>query len=538
LAEQAKYIRNPADERAIAEGCYFDEEAAQRVRRFFSSFLRHSKGRWAGQPFELLEWQRDDIIYPLFGWKRKDGSRRFRKAYIEIPKKNGKSTLAAGIGLYMLIGDSEGGAEVYSVACDRKQAGIVHGEAINMVEASPALSSHININRTTHRLTFAKTRSWYDALSSEADTKEGLNAHALIVDELHAWKGRALWDALRFAGRARHQPLLFVITTAGDDMHSVCREQHDYAKGVLSGDIEDTRFFGYIRAARQISEGDEKDDDWTKPATWRRANPSMGITIDEGEFAADIKEAQKSATTQASTKRYGLNIWSTSTNPWLKSDDWKSCERSFAEADLVGKKCWGGLDLAKTRDMTALVLCFPWEDETYRILPYFWLPEDLVNDPDSPEQYRVWAQNGHVETTPGSVCDYAFVKRRVGEMAGRFQFQDYAYDPYNAEQVTQEIEDEHGVERILFAQTVVNFAEPTAEFERLVISGKMHHNGHPVMTWQAGHVQVRTDANNNKRPVKAKEKDQKKIDGIVAGIMALARAMQGEETSTSEIIVL
>src|SRR5215831_5309752 len=283
----------PADEAALAEGCTFHAASAERVRQFFRSFLRHSKGQWAGKPFELLDWQFTDIIAPLFGWKRADGSRRFRRAYIEVPKKNGKSTLASGIGLYLLVGDGEPGAEVYSVAADRYQANIVHGEAIRMVRASPGLSSRLELNRTTHNISFPKLSAWYRSLSSEANTKEGLNAHGLIIDELHAWKGRGLWDALRYAGRSRRQPLLFAITTAGDDMDSICREQHDYAKGVLSGEILDTRFFAYIRRAAAIAEGDREDDDWADPAIWHKANPSLGVTIDPGEFARDVEEAKQ-----------------------------------------------------------------------------------------------------------------------------------------------------------------------------------------------------------------------------------------------------
>lgn len=516
---------SPADEAAIAEGCTFDLAAAERVKKFFSSFLRHSKGQWAGQAFALQPWQWEDVIKPLFGWKRADGSRRFRRAYIEVAKKNGKSTLASGIGLYLLVGDGEPGAEVYSVAADRDQANIVHGEAIRMVRASPGLTSRLEINRTTHNISFPKTNSWYRSLSSEANTKEGLNAHGLIVDELHAWKGRGLWDALRYAGRSRRQPLLFAITTAGDDMDSICREQHDYAKAVLAGQVIDTRFFAYIRCAAAIAEGDREDDDWTQPEVWHKANPSLGVTIDEAEFARDVDEAKQSPTTQASFKRYSLNIWSTSTNPWLRSEDWQACTEPFTRESLAGKRCYAGLDLSKTRDMTALVLVFR-DDDTYRLLPFFWLPEESVNNPDAPEQFRVWSRQHILETTPGGVCDYAFVKKRIAELSEEFDFEELAYDPYNAEQITQEIEQEMGIKRILFPQTINHFAEPTAEFERLVLSQRLRHNGHPVLAWQAGHVQVKTDVNNNKRPVKAAPHDPKKVDGIVAAVMGIARAMQ------------
>lgn len=442
---------------------------------------------------------------------------------MEIPKKNGKSALASGIGLYLLAGDREAGAEVYSAAADRDQAGIVHGEAVRMVEASPALGRHLVVNYSTKNITFPATKGWYKALSSEAGTKEGLNAHALIIDELHAWPGRGLWDALRYAGRARRQPLRFSITTAGDDPHGVCREQHDYARAVLRGEVPDTRLFAYIRAARQTAEGDAADDDWRDPAAWRRANPSLGATIREADFAADVAEAERSPLAAAAFKRYSLNVWSASTNPWLRSEDWAAC-RGGRDPE-PGAACFGGLDLAKTQDMTALALLFPGEGGRYALRAWFWLPEDRALSPDAPPHYRLWAERGLLELTPGNVCDYAFVRRRVAELAGRYDLRELAYDPYNAEQLTQELEAGHGVRRVAFGQTVPNFASPTAEFERLVLARLLEHDGNPILAWQAGHVQVKTDANGNRRPVKPRPIDPRKIDGVVAAVMALARAM-------------
>lgn len=316
-------------------------------------------------------------------------------------------------------------------------------------------------------------------------------------------------------------------------MDSVCREQHDYAKGVLSGEVKDTRQFCYIRAARTVAEGDKEDDDWTQEETWYRANPSLGQTIDLEDFRADVEEAKTSPTALASFKRYSLNIWGSSINKWLKDDDWAECRDKYTASDLAGKKCYGGLDLAKTRDMTAFVLLFPLENEEYRLLPFFWLPRDVVDNPDSPEQYRVWATQEFIETTDGEVCDYNFVKKRMVELSELFDIQDFGYDPYNAEQITQQLDEEHGITRVLFPQTINHYAEPTGEFERLVIAGKMRHNGNPVLTWQAGHVQVRTDVNNNKRPVKPPDKDKRKVDGIVAAIMALGRSMANVEEGES-----
>ncbi|MBI1915324.1 MAG: hypothetical protein HYS12_11385 [Planctomycetes bacterium] len=245
-----EWIRSAADERAVAEGYRFDLAAAERVRTFFRKFLRHSKGQWAGKPFELLDWQWQDVIGPLFGWKRPDGTRRYRRGYIEVPKKNGKSQLFSGLSLYLLIGDSEPGAEIFSAAVDRDQASIVFNEAANMVEASPTLLQRLNVVRSTKRIVDHRTRSFYKALSADVPAKEGLNAHAVLIDELHAQKTRDLWDTLRYAGASRRQPLHLSVTTAGFDRHSICWEQHQYAQGVLHGLIEDLSFFGSLRAGR------------------------------------------------------------------------------------------------------------------------------------------------------------------------------------------------------------------------------------------------------------------------------------------------
>lgn len=529
--DTAKWIRSKADEVAVANGCTFDEHAAAKVCEFFPRFLRHSKGEWYGKPFELLDWQREDIIYPLFGWKRPDGTRRFRKAFIFLPKKNGKSTLAAGIGLYLLTADGEPGAEVYSAATDQKQAGIVHGEAISMRNASPELTRALQVNNTTKAITYIKNGSVYRALSSEARGSEGLNAHGIIADELHVWYGRELWDSLKYAFRSRRQGLLFVITTAGSDPLSVAYEQYSYAKSVLAGDVTDDRFFAYIR------EADAKDD-WKDPATWRKANPSFGITVQAADFEADVKEAEASPTQQASFKRYSLNIWQSSTNPWLDMGCWEACRRSFTEESMLAEldqwSRWGALDLSKTEDMTSFVLVFRHREhrDRYRLLPYFWLPQGSVDDTSKPEHYRVWAKSRALRTMPGDVCDYSFVRERIVSLHEKFGPFQYAYDPFYAQETEQRLKEDHDIEGVKFLQTMSNFAGPTGEFERLVIAGTMEHNSHPILDWQARNVSVYQDANGNKRPVKPKQGDNRKIDGIVAGIMGVGLAITGDDAES------
>lgn len=516
----------------MLNGCTFSVAHAEYVADFFPRFLCHSKGEFAGQPFELLDYQRDDIIFPLFGWLNEDRRRRFRTAYIELPKKNGKSTLAAGVGCYMLVGDGEQGAEVYSAATDRDQASIVHREAINMVEASPELSAILRINKTTRNIAFEETLSYYRALSSAPAGKEGLNGHCCICDELHVWKGRILWDALRYMGAARRQPLIFVITTAGSDLQSVCYEQRLYAQQVLAGTFQDDRFFAYIRAV-EAADVDLKNSDREKqtglfdPRLWRQANPSLGVTITEKDFAADIDTAVQNPTSLASFLRYRFNVWATSESPWLDQGCWIACRVEFEPEELLGQRCGAGLDLAKILDLTSLALVFPDPDEAdplYRLLTWFWLPAETADARRDLVPLRLWGDQGLIKLTPGNVCDYETVEQDVVGLSKQFKIWQLNFDPWNAEASTQRLE-KAGIKRCEFRQTMANFADATKEFERLVRRGRiLTSHKQKVLDWQAGHVQVHTDASGNIRPVKPKHGDYRTIDGIVAAIMGLERA--------------
>jgi len=528
-ATTRRWIRSAADERAASEGYWFDEARAAFVVAFFARWLCHSKGQWAGMPFELLPWQRDELIYPLFGWMRPGRQtklRRFLSAYVETPKKAGKTTIAAAIGHTMLVADGEPGAEVYAVAVDREQAAQCHREAVNMVEASPELSRLLKVQRSAHNIYYPATKSFYRTLSHEAASAEGKNAHCVIKDEVHAWYGEELWNSLRYAGRSRRQPLSFTITTAGDDPNSVCKKEHDYARSIIDGSDYNPRYFGLIYAA-------EPEDDWTDRKTWEKANPSLGATFEWESVQADIDEARDKPSALAALKRYGLNIWLTGSNPWLSPDAWKACGRDFTAADLEGQRCWVGLDLSRTTDTTALALVFePDEEGCCRQLVYFWLPKEAADKARGVTPYHEWAVDGHIELTPGRVIDYAFIRKRFAEIASRFHVLGLYYDPIFARDLVTQMEEDTGVPAIEFAQTITLFAMPTAEFERRIVAGTLLHNRNPVLTWQAGNAEVKTDANNNKRPVKPKPHDHRKIDGIVAGIMAL-RGLCGEEAEES-----
>lgn len=535
---QRKWIRTAADERAVREGCRFDERLAQHFVDFCRDHLKHSKGQWAGQPFELAPWQVDQIIYPIFGWVRPDGTRRFRRTYIEMPKKQGKSTLASAVGLYMLLADEEPGAEVYSAATDKDQARIVHNEAINMVEASAELKESTNINRTTGTISYAATKSYYRVISGTPKGKHGFSIHACVMDELHEWQGNGLWESLKYGGRARRQPLFFVITNAGDDMESVCRGQHDKAKAVNEGHIYDQTFFGLIYSTDDESARAEIEavrEGKTELTVAAKCNPGLGTLVSEEDLLSEIMDASQQPSELPNLLRLTYGVWNVAEQPWLVMNDWESCAESYTEDEMAGRDCYAGLDLAKTRDLTAFSLVFPPDDEEgdYRTLTHFWMPENAAKARTASVPYMQWAEDGWLTLTPGDTCDYEFVFAEIARLANKFNIVNMAYDPWNAEQITQRITEELGIPRVEFKQTINNFADPTGEYERLVIEGRLRHNDNPLLTWQAGHVQVKTDVNKNKRPVKRKHGDCRTIDGIVAGIMAFAMARSHNFSSSS-----
>lgn len=514
----ARWVRNEADERAVAAGCRFSETRADRVVEFFRRFLCHSKGKWAGKPFELLPWQRRDVIYPLFGWLRADGTRRYRRAYIEIPKKNGKSTLCAGISLYLLAADNEPGAEVYSAAADRQQAAIVWKEAATMVKHSPHLASRLNPVPSSKSIAYEAKESVYRALSKEPGVQEGLNIHGLIFDELHAQPNSLLWDSLRYGGASRTQPMLVAITTAGFDRNSVCYHQHDYAAKVADGIIEDRAFFGYVRAAGE-------KDDWRKPSTWRKANPSYGVTVDAVQFAEDFREAKETSHQENTFKRYRLNIWTEQSVRWLPMDKWDACAEAPDLEALAGRRCFAGLDLATTTDLTALVLAFPDEEGGFDLLAHFWAPEENAANRQRRDRvpYLDWARQDLLALTPGNVTDYDFLRVAINDLAAKYVVQEIAIDRlFQGVQLATALKEKDGHKVIAFGQGFYSMAGPSAEFDRLVLDGKLRHGGNPIMRWMASNVAVKTDAAGNIKP--DKEKSTERIDGIVAAIMAIGRA--------------
>lgn len=504
---------------------YFDEDAAKRAILFFEKYLRHTKGKWAGQAFKLLPWQKE-IIWNVFGWKRSDGFRRYRTVYIEVPRKAGKSTLAAGIALYLLYADGEIGAEVYSAAVDRMQAGIVFETAKQMVIISPELRKQSQIFKRS--IVVPSSLSTYQVLSADAPSKHGLNSHGIIFDELHAQPDRELWDILTTSVGAREQPLIVAITTAGYDRESICWELHEYARRVKTGIVRDDSFYPAIFAA-------EEKDDWTKPETWRKANPSLGITVKEEFYHHEIKKALEMPAYENTVRRLYLNQWSQQINRWISLELWDENAGTVDEEKLKGQTCYGGLDLSSVSDMTAWVMVFPHEDdkEAVDVVCRFWVPEAQLHNNQNRyrDQYQKWAKQGWLQTTPGDAVDYSFIKAQILQDAQNFKLVDFNIDRlFQAHQLAMELTDE-GLTVIGLGQGFLSMAVPVKEFERRLLARKINHGGNPVLKWMADNVAVKQDPAGNLKVDKANS--QGKVDGIVALIMALDRAMRREQTPRS-----
>ncbi|HVJ69662.1 MAG TPA: terminase TerL endonuclease subunit, partial [Caulifigura sp.] len=443
--QTAKWVRNKNDEVSCDDGCYFDLKSAERVREFFLAFLRHSKGQWADKEFEFLPWQWENLIAPLFGWKRPDGTRRYRRAGVWVPKKQGKSAICSGISLYMLIGDREPGAEIYNAAADRDQASIVFNEAANMVQKSPMLAEPLEVIRSTKRITYRATNSFYRALSADVPTKEGINWHCLIFDELHAQKSRDLWDTLVYGGAARRQPLMLSISTAGYDRHSIGYEQYSYAKGVIEDRIIDTSFFGYVAEALP-------EENWTDPKVWRKANPSLGVTVQEDDMAQACKEAQESPLKENAFRRYRLNQWVTQETRWLSIDKWDACDGETKLEDLIGRECFVGIDLASTTDIAAAALLFP-NETGYDVLPFFWVPSESAAQREKTDRvpYRHWIKTGIIKATEGDVIDYDVIRADLNALNDTYRIREIGIDRWNATQLSTQLQSD-GFEVFAFGQ--------------------------------------------------------------------------------------
>lgn len=519
-----------------AKDSYYDKASADFAVNFIEC-LCHTKGTWAGKKFELIDWQ-EQIIRDLFGVLKPNGYRQFNTAYIEIPKKQGKSELAAAIALLLTCGDGEERAEVYGCAADRQQASIVFEVAADMVKMCPALAKRVKILASQKRIIYLPTNSFYQVLSAEAYSKHGFNIHGVVFDELHTQPNRKLFDVMtKGSGDARMQPLYFLITTAGTDTKSICYETHEKAKDILEGRKIDPTFYPVIYGA-------DEGDDWTDPKVWKKANPSLGITVGIDKVKVACESAKQNPGEENAFRQLRLNQWVKQAVRWMPMDKWDACAADIDPESLRGRVCYGGLDLSSTTDITAFVLVFPptAEDDRYIVLPYCWIPEDniplRVNRDHVP--YDVWERQGHLMTTEGNVVHYGFIEAFIEELGKKYNIKEIAFDRWGAVQMSQNLEG-MGFTVVPFGQGYKDMSPPTKELMKLTLEKRLAHNGHPVLHWMMDNVFIRTDPAGNIKM--DKEKSTEKIDCAVATVMALDRAIRcggGTESIYNErgIIVL
>lgn len=518
----ATWVRSEADERAASHGYTFDEGAAARVAMFSREFCRHSQGRWAGEPFALQDWQYLDVVAPLYGWMRPDGTRRYRRAHIEVPKKNGKSALASMLSLYHTIGDGEPGALVANAACDREQASIVYDAAASMVRSSPELAGALDVIDSRKTIIHPASGSKYFALSADVASKEGLNLSALILDELHRWRGE-MFSTLYHAGASRRQPLFTAITTAGIfDERSIGWQQHEYARGVLDGTIEDLSFFAYVQAADPAA-------DWTAPETWAAANPSIGVTVTTEELGEQCAAAQQSVGLENAFKRYRLNLWTQSTERWLPLSTFDcSAGHPIDEAAYVGTPFWGGIDLGGVADLSvcAEVFTCPHDPTALDVVLRCFLPAAALKDGPNALIYQQWARDGHLRVTPGVVTDEPAIVATIAADAERFGCHSIAIDRlFQAMRLSSDLAG-HGIEMSPAGMGFMSLSPLVTELEKLIVTGKFHHGGHPILRAAVDAVEMDVDAAGNRKPTRANR--NQKIDALIACLLGLDRQLRAQ----------
>lgn len=469
--------------------------------------MTHAKGELGGKPFLLQPWQKR-YVQTLFATDA-DGVRKIRTSLLAIGRKNGKSTLAAGLALRLLM-EREPGVEVYSVAAARDQARLVFDTARIAVEQSPVLSQYLKVYRNA--IVCEQTHGTYKALSAEAGIQHGLSPHGVIFDELHVGS-REMVDVMATSMGARRQPLMVYITTAGYDRKSVCWEIWKYAEAVASGAIKDDRFLPMIFAAPPKA-------DWKAEKTWRMANPNLGVSVKLDFLRSECARAVEMPTYENTFRQLYLNQWTEQDTRWLRMDHWAQ-GNSPCPVDLAGRECWAGLDLATTFDTTALALMFPLDDGTFWVEPHFWIPSDNAHQRERRDKvpYLTWHRQGHLHMTEGNVTDFEVVRRDINALATKYRIRGIGLDPWNSAQLGQQLQGD-GLVMQHFRQGYASLSGPSKQLENWVVSGKLLHGEHPVLAWQAANVTIQTDsAAGNIKPSKAKSTER--IDGVVALIMAI-----------------
>jgi len=523
----------------------YDEDRAEKVVRFVKK-LRHTKGKWAGRPFSLLDWQ-GVAIRDIFGTLKNNGKRQYKMAYLEVPKKMGKSELCAALALYGLCADDEWSAEVIGAAADRAQASIIFDVATAMVDQNESLRKRIRPVLSQKRLVYLPTKSTYQVVSAEAYSKHGLNISMSIIDELHAQRSPDLFNVLtEGAGDAREQPLTLIVSTAGDDpdRESIGWTTHSDAIDILTGAKVDPTFYAMIygidKDNNRIWTGREYETvdgeiNWEDPKIWEKVNPSIGHTVEMEKVVDQYQRAKGNLAREKNFRWLRLNSWEKiKTSRWLGLDFWDLCKDKVDLERLHGRRCYGGLDLSSKIDMTSFCLMFPPDDinKKWIVLPWFWLPEDNLADRVEHDKvpYDIWRQQGYLNTTPGNVIDYKFIEQFIIDLAGKYDIREIGYDPWNAMQTAVSLED-HGLTMVEVRQGFKSMSPPMKELEKLILSHDLAHGNNPVLNWMADNLVVNEDPAGNIKPDRAKSTE--KIDGMVAMIMGLDRAVRHKPRARS-----
>ena len=512
---------------ATAEDCWFDNEAADNALGFFKDHLVFIEGATANQPFALEPWQKA-IVANLFGWKRPDGTRRYRTALVYVPRKNGKTPLLAGIVDYMGFCDYEPGAQLYSAANEKEQAALIYRHAAGMILRNKELQSRSKQYRSLKSIEFYDGTTFFRSLSSDDKNKHGYNSQLVVVDELHAMQKRDLVDVLTTSTASRRQPLFIYITTADYVRESICNETYDYACQVRDGVIIDKEFLPVVYEAGP-------DDDWREEKTWRKANPNFGVSVRADYISAMCKKAQVSPRLENTFKRLHLNVRTEQDVRWVSIDQWNSCDRTVLPGDMTGRRCYIGADLANNKDTSSLCLLFPLEDDYWFFMPKVYIPEDTAREKESEDKvpYSQWAKEGFVTLTPGNVIDFNYIRKDLESAFEMYDVRGVAFDKWQFEYLRQTLIGD-GIDEdklISFGQGFVSMSAPMKKFESLILSGKVIHNDNPILKWMVSNVAVEIDAAENIKP--SKKKSIGRIDGVVTSIMSLGIAILNSGTQES-----
>lgn len=508
-----------------------NKSKAQRVVNFIERVCTHVAGPKAGEPFILEQWQKEDIIYPIYGNVDKEGNRIKKEIYLEIPRKNGKSALMSCLALWHLFDPETIGGQVIGAAADRNQASIIFKSAKEMVLNSAILMQQTKVMRNS--IINLKTNTNYQVVSADAPRSLGLSCTAVFMDELLAQPNRELYDVLRTSQGTHKNPIFFSISTAGYDTTSICYEVHDYTNKVNNGVIKDESFYGKIYSA-------SKDDNPFDVNTWKKANPNYGVSVQETYLEEQSRKAQNIGSTLNSFLKYHLNIWVSSSERWLKAGEWSQCGTKFDPEILLGESCYAGLDLSKSHDLSSLVLYFPDIKGKNYVLPFFWIPEESIQGRSMKKgvNYDHWQRDGYIEATEGNIIDYGQIKKRILEINEQYNLIRIGYDRKYATELILSLYNDHGIDCAEVAQGSYTWTPAIVEMENQIKAKTLQHGDNPILTWNVDNAVILFDENDNKRW--SRRKSSEKIDGIVALCNGMVEYLQDSmnEEQSSEIFFI